>query len=173
MKATAASYIGLLLFLQSNLVANFNLPASYSWVLTLSLKIAAGFISTLSSGEREESEATTGNKGHVLDLSERYHRYHRPAELPRSVSTALEADLVHDHRWRMSRDGVWSDTAASIFTLRQTDRPPQTLASLCFILKRSKLLCCWLSARCCSGIIIYPSRWNAPHCSQITHILLM
>lgn len=69
-KATAVCCIRL--FLQGNLVANFSLPASYSQVLTPFFQIADSFISTLISGDWEESEATRCNKGHVVDLSEQY-----------------------------------------------------------------------------------------------------
>ena len=83
-------------------------------VLTPSLKIAAGFVSTLGSSEREESEVMTCNKGHIGEC------VYVPAELLKCASAALGADLVRDHCWWMSWDDVWPKTAASIFTHRLT-----------------------------------------------------
>ncbi len=152
------------LFLKSNPVANFNLPAPCilfpkSWLA--SLKIAASLISTLSSrktwgGGRGGSQADDTRQRSCTGFERAIPRARVPAELQRCVSTVLGADLVRDHHWWMSWDGVWPNTAASIFTQagRQTGRQTawhkeQTDRhfSFCFILIHLKLFRCWLS-RC-------------------------
>ena len=157
----------------------FNLPATYSRVMTTSLKIAAGVRPTLSSGEWEEKWSDDEQQKRSCTGFERaIPRARVPAGLQRCVSTELEADLVRGHRWWMSWDGVWPNTAASIFTHRQTGRETvwhtkradrqtdrqtdRLLIWLCFILIHFKLLWRRLPVACCSCITIYPLRWNTP-----------
>lgn len=91
--------------------------------MATSLKIAAGVRPTLSSGEWEEKWSDDEQQKRSCTGFERaIPRARVPAELQRCVSTELEADLVRGHRWWMSWDGVWPNTAASIFTHRQTGR---------------------------------------------------
>lgn len=168
------------LFLRSNLVANFNLPASCSRALTPSLAIAAGFISTLNTVERERKV----RRRHAAKVmywiwAARITPCARvPADPLRCVSTVPGADLVRDHRWRMSRDGcLLKCCCLNIYTRTQTDGEDaegrRRLLSFLFYsgalqtvavqtLRRLLLLYCYL-----------PLKVKHCYCSPRTHILLM
>lgn len=147
-------------------MANFNLPASYPPVWTISLKIAAGVVSALSSwewagkwGDSMQQRSCSG-----------FERVIPPAGVSaqrlRCVSTKQGAGPVFNRCWWMSWDGVWHKNLCTGCQTAchqwQTERRTDTGFLLCFTVMHFKPLWCRVSVVCCSCIAIYPWRCIAP-----------